>query len=162
MRLWGTKGLFVLKRIVPLNAFSRYRYRLWENEDAGYATHHRVIVNIAVIVSAIVCLLLFSCSDDVSRDNTTLSMKSGHMNSDTTLRIVIQWPGDDFATQKDLETRGEIESLILKRKVGKIIRVGTGMGWMDISVEVRDETVAKPEIKEIIKKVAPTAKYVIE
>ncbi len=116
----------------------------------------------AVIVSTIVVIFLFGCSNDVPQGNTTHSLKSGNMSSNINLRIVIHWPGDDFAAKQDLETRDKIEGLIVERKVGKIIRVGTGMGWMDISIAVKDKKIAQPAIKEIIKTVAPTVKFFIE
>jgi hypothetical protein len=36
------------------------------------------------------------------------------------------------------------------------------MGWMDISIAVKDKRVAQTVIKEIIKTVAPTVKFSIE
>jgi hypothetical protein len=46
--------------------------------------------------------------------------------------------------------------------VGKIISVGTGMGWMDIVVEVKDKQIARSSILEIMRTVAPTQKFTIE
>ena len=116
----------------------------------------------AFILSTIVVIFLLGCSDDVPQGKETHFLKSGNMSSKSNLQIVIHWPGDDFATKQDLETRDKIEGLIVESNVGKIIRVGTGMGWMDISIAVKDKTVAQPAIKEIIKTVAPTVKFFIE
>jgi hypothetical protein len=116
----------------------------------------------AVIVSLIVVIFLFGCSNDNPQDKTIHYLKSDNMSSESNVRLVIHWPGDDFASKQDLETRDKIEGLIVERKVGKIIRVGTGMGWMDISIAVKDKRVAQTVIKEIIKTVAPTVKFSIE
>jgi len=80
----------------------------------------------------------------------------------TVLRIIIKWSGDDFASKQDLETRSKIESLIVERGVGRILRAGTGMGWMDIFVEAGDRESAKKAIREIMEEAAPKAKYLIE
>ena len=116
----------------------------------------------AVIVSLIVVIFLFGCSNDNPQDKTIHSLKSDNMRSDSNVRLVINWPGDDFASKQDLETRDKIEGLIVERKVGKIVRVGTGMGWMDISIAVKDKRFAQTVIKEIIKIVAPTVNFSIE
>jgi hypothetical protein len=116
----------------------------------------------AVIVSLIVVIFLFGCSNDNPQDKAIHYLKSDNMSSESNVRLVIHWPGDDFASKQDLETRDKIEGLIVERKVGKIIRVGTGMGWMDISIAVKDKRVAQTVIKEIIKTVAPTVKFSIE
>ncbi len=78
------------------------------------------------------------------------------------MHLIIKWPGDDFASRQDLETRSKIESLIVERDVGKITRVGTGMGWMDIWIEVIDKENAKKAIDRIMVEAAPKAKYLIE
>jgi hypothetical protein len=46
--------------------------------------------------------------------------------------------------------------------VGKIISVGTGMGWMDIVVEVKDKQIARSSISEIMRTIAPTQKFTLE
>ena len=116
----------------------------------------------ASILSKVVLLIMIGCSDDVPQDKSTIQQASGNKRSESTLRIVIRWPGDDFASKQDLEVRNNIERLIAGRSVGKIIRVGTGMGWMDISLEVEDKALARSEIAEIIQAVAPTIKFTIE
>ena len=80
----------------------------------------------------------------------------------TVLRIIIKWPGDDFASKQDLETRGKIEKLIVERGVGRILRNGTGMGWMDIFVGAEDSESAKKAIDKIMEEVVPKIKYLIE
>jgi hypothetical protein len=107
-------------------------------------------------------LTLIGCSGDVPPDKTARSPELEMMLDEDTLRVIIRWPGDDFASIPDIETRNKIESLIIERKVGKIIRVGTGMGWMDIAVEVKDKQVAQSSIAEIMHIVAPTRKFTIE
>jgi hypothetical protein len=153
MLLLGTKGLFVLKHIGKEPSKNIF---MWA--AASWTLNGKFIV----IASTMALILLFGCTDDASRDKMPQSLKSGNMGSGNNLRIVIHWPGDDFASQKDLETRDKIEGLIVNRKVGKIIRLGTGMGWMDILIAVKDKTAAGPEIRKIIETVDPTVKYVIE
>ncbi|MEJ2286372.1 MAG: hypothetical protein P8X85_22575 [Desulfobacterales bacterium] len=79
-----------------------------------------------------------------------------------TLRIVFKWPGDDVASRQDLAIRDKIGDLIRERGVGKIVRVGTGMGWMDILIEVADKDNATPQLEAIIKETAPAIIFTIE
>jgi hypothetical protein len=95
-------------------------------------------------------------------DPSTQLQPSHRTNMPTPLRIIIRWSGDDFASKQDLEARGKIETLIAERGVGRIVRRGTGMGWMDIWVEVGDRESAKIAIDKIMGEVAPEAKYLTE
>lgn len=79
-----------------------------------------------------------------------------------TLRIVFKWPGDDFASQQDLAIRDKIEELIRASGVGKIIRAGTGMGWMDIFIEVKDRDIAIPKLESMIKETGFERNFTIE
>ncbi len=119
-------------------------------------------IKFALILSLMALLTVIGCSDDVPQGKTARSSEFGMMHDENTLRIVIRWPGDDFASRQDIETRNKIESLIFERNVGKIISVGTGMGWMDITVEVKDKRVAQLSISEIMSIAAPTRKFTIE
>jgi hypothetical protein len=121
-----------------------------------------MIRKFSVILSLVALLTVIGCSDDVPHGKTAKTSERGMMGDENTLRLVIRWPGDDFASRQDIETRNKIESLILERKVGKIISVGTGMGWMDIAVEVKDKRAAQLSISEIMRIVAPTRKFAIE
>ncbi|MDH4205011.1 MAG: hypothetical protein OEV45_05735 [Desulfobacteraceae bacterium] len=123
---------------------------------------HAMNKKFAFILSLMVLLTVIACSDDVPHGKTAKPPERGMMRDGNTLRVVIRWPGDDFASRQDIETRDKIESLIFERKVGKIISVGTGMGWMDIAVEVKDKQVARSSISEIMRIVAPTRKFTIE
>ena len=78
------------------------------------------------------------------------------------LRIVFKWPGDDFASRQDLAIRDKIGELIRERGVGKIIRAGTGMGWMDMFIEVKDKDRAIPKLKSIIKETGSELDFTIE
>ena len=78
------------------------------------------------------------------------------------LRIVFKWAGDDFASRQDLAIRDKIGELIKERGVGKIIRTGTGMGWMDMLVEVKDKDIAIPKLKSIIKETKSDLNFTIE
>jgi hypothetical protein len=119
-------------------------------------------IKLAIILFLIALLTLINCSDDIPKGNIAKTSERGTMQEENILRIVIRWPGDDFATKQDIETRNNIESLILERKIGKVIRVGTGMGWMDITVEVKDKQDVRSSINDIMRIAAPTRKFTIE
>jgi len=51
--------------------------------------------------------------------------------------------------------------LIRERGVDKIIRVGTGMGWMDILIEVENKDSATPKLEAIIKQTEPAIIFTI-
>jgi hypothetical protein len=122
----------------------------------------QVFGKVALILSLTALLAVIGCSDDVPHGKTAKIPERGMMHGENTLRVVIRWPGDDFASRQDIETRNKIVGLILERNVGKIIRVGTGMGWMDITVEVKDKQAAQFSISEIMRIAAPTRKFAIE
>ncbi len=119
-------------------------------------------IKFALVLSSMVLLTVIGCSDDVPHGKTAKTPEREMMHDENKLRVVIRWPGDDFASRQDIETRNRIESLILERKVGKIISVGTGMGWMDIAVEVKDKRIARSSISEIMRVAAPTRNFTIE
>jgi hypothetical protein len=109
----------------------------------------------STIFLAIIFTVVLSCSDSEplisSNENT-----GGH------LRVIIKWPGDDFAATQDLETRNKIAQVISDRGIGKILRSGTGMGWMDIVVEVKNKAAARIEIEELVKEISPNYKSTIQ
>jgi hypothetical protein len=117
---------------------------------------------IASILYALCILVLVTCSDDNSREGTATSLSSTDMGEMQTLRLVLKWSGDDFASREDLETRHRIKDLIEKRGVGQITRVGTGMGWMDIAIKVENKEDARAALEGIIREVAPSMKFTIE
>ena len=119
-------------------------------------------IKLVLILYLIALLTVINCSDDVQQGKIAKTSERGTMQDENTLRLVIRWPGDDFAARQDIETRNEIESLILERNIGKIIRVGTGMGWMAITVEIKDKQIARSAINEIMRTAAPTRKFTIE
>jgi hypothetical protein len=61
-----------------------------------------------------------------------------------------------------LELRAKIEQLLVEKQVGKILRSGTGRGWMDVVLEVQDSGRARTEIEAIVKATAPDANYAIQ
>ena len=105
---------------------------------------------------------VIGCSDDGPHNQTAKTSKTGAVHDENLLRVVIRWPGDDFASRQDIETRNKIQNLIFERNVGKVIRAGTGMGWMDIIIEVKDKKIARSAISEIMRIVAPARKFTIE
>jgi hypothetical protein len=119
-------------------------------------------IKLAIILFLIALLTLINCSDDIPKGNIAKTSERGTMQEENIFRIVIRWPGDDFATKQDIETRNNIERLILEKKIGKVIRVGTGMGWMDITVEVKDKQDVRSSINDIMRIAAPTRTFTIE
>jgi len=119
-------------------------------------------IKYAFILLLMAFLTMTGCSDNARHGKAAKTPEREISHDKNKLRLVIRWPGDDFASKQDIETRNEIESLIFERKVGKIISVGTGMGWMDIVVEVKDKQIARSSILEIMRTVAPTQKFTIE
>jgi hypothetical protein len=107
------------------------------------------------VLWAIIFSLVWSCSD-------AEPPASVGGRPDRNLRLVIKWPGDDMASKQDLELRNKIEQNIVKRRIGKIVRSGTGMGWMDIVFEVNVPEKARPEIEAVIKEIAPKLKFEIQ
>jgi hypothetical protein len=108
-----------------------------------------------VLVGAIICTSLGSCSDG----EPPASVGEGSAQN---LRLIIKWPGDDLASKQDLELRDKIEQLLVEKKVGKIVRSGTGMGWMDIVLEVQDPKRARIEIQSIVSATAPDSNFAIQ
>jgi hypothetical protein len=107
-------------------------------------------------------LPLAACSDNYSNDATTRVAAEATADERPVLRLVFRWPGDDFASRQELETRSKIEALIVARGVGKILRTGSGMGWMDIWIAVADPDQAQKELEAVVAAVAPETKYAID
>jgi len=121
--------------------------------------------NWASIISALLFLVIYPLAPGFSGegpDPSTELQPSHKVSIPITLRIIIRWSGDDFASKQDLETRSKIEHLIAERGVGRIVRRGTGMGWMDIWVEAQDRENAKKAIDKIMAEAVPNAKYLLE
>lgn len=116
----------------------------------------------AFLLLVFVLLLFAACGDKEptnAEKNSSVDDKTG---AHITLRIVFRWPGDDFASLQDLAIRDKIGGLIRERGVGKIMRSGTGMGWMDVIIEVKDKDIAIPELESIIKETGSKLDYTIE
>ena len=117
-------------------------------------------------LTAIIFILMFvfvnHCSNEDVSDEFSLPLIPSHERAYSKIRIIIKWAGDDFASRQDLTLRGEIERVILEKKVGTIIRSGTGMGWMDVIVAVKSKEKARLEIEAILRKLAPNFRFSIE
>ena len=114
-----------------------------------------------IIRMAVVLLLVINCSNsDPSQPPRSPDLSSGNQ-PDKKLRILFRWPGDDFATKQQLETRDKIRRLISERQIGKAIQSGTGQGWMDIIIEVKERENAQEQIEKIIKEISPDARFTI-
>ena len=108
-------------------------------------------------ISVLVMLIVFAavgCTSEEDRQSTD-QLDSGM------LRIVMRWAGDDFASQNQLAVRDEIARNIAESGKGIILRTGTGMGWMDIIVEAR-ENKAHTAIEAIVKEHAKGFAFSIE
>lgn len=114
------------------------------------------------ILFAFVLLLAAGCGDEEPTDAVKKPPVHDKTGVHSTLRIVFKWPGDDFASRQDLAIRDKIGDLIRERGVGKIIRAGAGMGWMDILIEVEDKDNATPKLEAIIKETEPAIIFTIE
>ena len=113
------------------------------------------ILNRSGILWVIILALLWSCSDG----EPPASVSGGQGKN---LRLIIKWPGDDLASKQDLELRDKIGQNIVARQIGKIVRSGTGMGWMDIVFEVKDPDRARAEIEAIVRGIAPDANFAVQ
>ena len=116
----------------------------------------------AFLLIAFVVLLSAGCGDKEPTDAEKNFPVNDQTGAHDTLRIVFKWPGDDFASLQDLAIRDNIGELIRERGVGKIIRVGTGMGWMDIIIKVEDKDIAIPKLESIIKGGGAELNFAIE
>ena len=116
----------------------------------------------AIWLFVFVFLLAVGCGDNESANTVKKPPVGYKTGAHNTLRIVFKWPGDDFASTQDLAVRDKIGNLIRERGVGKIIRIGTGMGWMDILIQVRDKDNAIPKLKSIIKETGAKLNFTIE
>ncbi len=119
------------------------------------------MITFSCLLSLLILLFPPGCSGETPDPSAQLQ-PSHKTNMPSTLRIIIKWSGDDFASKQDLEIRSKIENLIAERRVGRFLKEGTGMGWMDIWMEVRDREDARKAIDKIMGEVAPQAKYSIE
>jgi len=109
---------------------------------------------------ALLCLGGCSNEDPGSREPASGSVS----RSDTvggSVHIVFKWPGDDFASRQELEIRDKIARTIEERGIGTVMRVGTGMGTMEIVVKVEKKETARPEIEAILREMAPDMKSFI-
>ena len=116
----------------------------------------------AFLLLVFIFLLSVGCGD---KERTNAEKKlpvDNTTGAHDALRIVFKWAGDDFASRQDLAIRDKIGELIKERGVGKIIRTGTGMGWMDMLVEVKDKDIAIPKLKSIIKETKSDLNFTIE
>lgn len=109
-----------------------------------------------------VFLLSAGCGDKEPTNAVEKPPTDDKTGAYSTLRIVFKWHGDDFASRQDLAFRDKIEELIRERGVGKIVRAGTGMGWMDILIEVKDKDIAIPELNSIVKETGTELYFTIE
>jgi len=103
-----------------------------------------------------------SCSNDKPTETINTPLISAHNDIKYVYNIIIKWPGDDFASKQDLEIRDKIEKRISEKRLGRIVRSGTGMGWMEIVVDVKGKDDVHGEIEGIIREIAPNSRFEIK
>ena len=109
-------------------------------------------------ISVLVMLIVFAAVSCTSNDDRQGDGQVGN----GMLRIVMRWAGDDFAAQQDLAIRDQIAQHLVDSGAGKLVRTGTGMGWMDIVIEVQNKERARQEIVAIVNRIAPGFRLTIE
>ena len=119
-------------------------------------------LNFATILFVLFFVMVHNCSNDKPTEDLNTSLISTHKDSKKIIQIIIRWPGDDFASKQDLEIRDKIEKRISEKRLGKIVQSGTGMGWMDIIVDIKDTDSAQSEIEGIIREISPNSKFEIK
>lgn len=119
-------------------------------------------LNFTTFLFVLFIVMASSCSNDKPAENTNTALMPSHKDTKDIVRIIIKWPGDDFASKQDLEIRDKIELRISEKRLGKIVQSGTGMGWMDIIVEVSAKDSVKSEIAGIIREISPNSKFEIK
>jgi len=113
-------------------------------------------------LSPFILALIIGCNAEDQQDEIRRPHESSDVASDSTLRVIIRWYGDDFASKQDLALRDKLAAEIRQQHVGRVVRTGTGMGWMDIAVTVSDVPLARREIESIMAQISPDVRYTIE
>ena len=78
------------------------------------------------------------------------------------LLLEIELSGDDFADEGELDLRYRLEEAIESRGIGEFGGAGSGLGSMDISVLVRDESAGREQLAALVHELAPGASFTIE
>jgi hypothetical protein len=78
------------------------------------------------------------------------------------LSVEIPISGDGFPNPKELKARNAIIDELDKKRIGKFIGAGGGMGAMDFSYVVEDEARARADITAAVKRRLPDAEFTIE
>jgi len=119
-------------------------------------------LNFTTVLFVLFFVIASNCSNDKPTENVNTPLISAHKDTKYILKIIIKWPGDDFASKQDLEIRDKIEKRISEKRLGKIVQSGTGMGWMEIVVDVKGKDGAQGEIEGIIREISPNSKFEIK
>jgi hypothetical protein len=73
------------------------------------------------------------------------------------VHIQIKIQGDGFASEEELKKRNDLEDAIEAQKLGEIVDAGTGMGVMDLFVEVADDAQVRPALEKLVAQFGLTA-----
>ena len=64
------------------------------------------------------------------------------MSERSEIEIAIRLEGEGFATHDELELRDVVEDWIKQQNLGEIVDAGSGLGFMNLAVEVGDAPAA--------------------
>ena len=78
------------------------------------------------------------------------------------LSVEMPISGETFPNPAELKARNKIIDALDKRRIGKFIGAGGGMGAMDFSYVVSDEEAARAAIAEAVAKYLPGVEYTVE
>lgn len=76
--------------------------------------------------------------------------------------INIALRGKGFASAAELALRDRVEDLLVERSVGDLQGGGSGLGMMDVSVQVQERDRAKRQVGEIVREVDPDLAYSLD
>lgn len=65
------------------------------------------------------------------------------------VEMIINLTGDSLANRDELELKWQLSDLIESRDIGKVIGSGSGLGQMDIGVEVDDLQAGKSKLRQL-------------
>lgn len=89
----------------------------------------------AILLGAALGLFqLAACAQDPADYRPRRQVALERLASDR-VRIVLRWPGDEFASGEELVFRNRIATRLSERGLGRVLRSGTGMGWAELVVE---------------------------
>lgn len=65
------------------------------------------------------------------------------------VEMIINLAGESFANAEEFRLKQELSDLIELRQIGKVVGSGSGLGQMDIGVEVVDLETGKSRLRQL-------------